>query len=294
MQTNHSDLSPVRPSDPICPDGLPRRSGSETVIYTRFLRLLLLLAITVLVCGVPVQAAAKGSWVRLSGGYAYRLKTGRYLYGRKKIGTRYYYFNSSGIQLTGWRQISGRYYYFNPANGKYGYMMRNTTVSGIPLNKNGQAIASTSRARKKLPLLVRCTSIVDQYTTPFMSKGEKRWILYKHVRDDFANYVIGNYLDGNADWDISYANQLLVNGGGDCYAHAAGFAYLMHVLGINDVAVEHNRLHSWVRQGGYYFDPHWQKSIPACNCYHRTVAASGTHGVPDWAHIRTGYIRVDN
>ena len=255
-----------------------------------FLVVLTVFALGVLT-GSGVQAASAGKWVTRDNGYSYE-KNNSYLRGKKKIGKRYYYFDGNGIQRTGWRKISGKYYYFRVKNGSSGYMVTNKNVDGIKLKKSGAA-SMTGRAKKKMKVLIRAQEIVDEYTTPLMDLATKRRILYNHCRDDFDNYVLGDYITGNSDWDVTYAWRLLSGGYGDCYAHAAGFAYLLHAIGCSNVYVEHNGVHCWVHHRDYFFDVHWEQAYPNISCYHMPASASNTGGRPDWRNIGLYGKRVD-
>ena len=65
--------------------------------------------------GMHTEAAtAKAGWVKTSGGYKYRLSSGKYVKSQwKKINGKKYRFNAKGIMQTGWKKIGGKTYYFN-------------------------------------------------------------------------------------------------------------------------------------------------------------------------------------
>lgn len=97
-------------------------------------------------------------WVNIGGKYYYYV-SGRAVTGWKTISSKRYYFDTNGVRKsglvkingstyylkngvmqTGWVRIKGSKYYFK-SNGK---MVKNTTVNGIKIDKNGVADVKTS------------------------------------------------------------------------------------------------------------------------------------------------------
>ncbi|NCC44863.1 MAG: N-acetylmuramoyl-L-alanine amidase family protein, partial [Clostridia bacterium] len=99
-------------------------------------------------------------WQKVSGSWYLLDGSGKMLTGWQQNGGSWYYMESSGRMMTGWQKLSGTWYYLKAdgkmvtgwqtiGNYKYyfkssGAMASSTTVDGIVLNAEGQAIESTS------------------------------------------------------------------------------------------------------------------------------------------------------
>ena len=254
--------------------------------------LILLIATICILFSSAVCADVKKPVVRWTkkGGYDYC-----YVDGKKKkngifeIDGKSYYFDKKGRQLTGWRKIGKKAYFFRNARGKNGYMEKGKKVDGIKLNKNGQAVPNTGRAKKKLPILIKCRKIVDKLTFPAMKEKEKLRSCFDYVNTHFnSNYVPD--LSREKNWDLVYAEKMLELGYGDCYSHAVTFAYLAHAAGSKNVQCIHNGGHSWVKIGKRYYDPHWERCV-GVSCFAVSKSGAGKYGRPYWPGESPQYIK---
>ena len=88
-------------------------------------------------------------WKKIGGIWYYLDGNGAMLTGWQKIGGIWYYLDESGKMLTGWQTINGSKYYFDES----GAMASNTTIDGIRINANGQAIETAIGTSTVLGLL---------------------------------------------------------------------------------------------------------------------------------------------
>ena len=54
-----------------------------------------------------------------------------------------------------------------------------------------------------------------------------------------------------------YANDILVNGAGDCYSYGAAYAYLAKAIGCDEVYACNSGGHGWAEVEGKVYDPEW-------------------------------------
>ena len=202
--------------------------------------------------------------------------------GLRRINGLRYYFDSNGAQKTGWRKIGGNYYFFSNRAKQLGYMRRKRVVNGIQLANSGKAILN-DRAKRKLDLYVRCTSILDQICKGTDSKGTKLQKAFAYVVNNCRATNMGGFQSWG-DWDMYYAETAIYTGRGDCYGMAAYFAYMASAVGFGQVKLESSGGHGWVELKGLFFDPNWALVIGTSMCYKVPPYLSGWSGRPDWAN----------
>ena len=247
--------------------------------------------------GNPNTPAASGKqtgkWTKKKGYYYYyrngkKLKNGIYQINQKK-----YYFDKKGKQRTGWRKIGKHTYFFKYQNGKNGYMLAGKKVDGITLKKNGRAAPKGSRARKKLPILVKVQKMTDKIVTPTMSKSKKLKICFKYVKDHFDRYDIQDLGHERQNWELEYVAFMLDHGFGDCYCEAATFAYFANAVGYSHVLSVNSGGHGWTEINGKFYDPNWANVIGTDKCYAVPASLSGVAGRPNWAAYGLYYADCD-
>ena len=163
---------------------------------------------------------------------------------------RVFYLDKTGKRKSGWQKINEKYYFFSLSSG---VMQKNKTVDGIRLQKNGKAKV-TSKNSKTLMTYVLAQQVVEQVTTPTMSKAQKlracfTWVVakpYKTIRYPFKEYQ---------GWAEDYANDIFIRGGGTCYSDGAAVAFLANALGYKDVCVSSSGGHGWAEINGMVYDP---------------------------------------
>lgn len=242
---------------------------------------------------VPVKKK-RGKWVRKKGWFYYYNEEGKMLKnGIFTIGKKKYCFDKKGRQLTGWRKIRKHTYYFRYSNGKNGYMVTNRKIDGVRLKKNGRAAPKGSRAKRKLPILVRVQKLTDKVIRPSMKQSEKLKACFEYVRDHYSMHTIPELGHSSGDWDLNYAEFMLSHGYGDCYCYAAAFAYFANAVGVKGVLTANDDGHGWTESDGKYYDAHWAKVIGTDKCYASPASLSGTGGRPNWAAYGCFYRNYD-
>lgn len=111
----------------------------------------LLLSLTgLLTFGTP--AVTKADWKTTSEGKIYTVtESPGYMTGLKKIGSKWYYFNSKGIMQTGFQTINQKVYYFNPKSGARvtGWKTIGTDGPTYYFRKKGGAMVTGFKTLKK-------------------------------------------------------------------------------------------------------------------------------------------------
>lgn len=81
------------------------------------------------------------------------------------------------------------------------------------------------------------------------------------------DYVKGAYVEKNPriphyngmDWPQLYANDMFVNGVGNCFSYGAAFAYMAKAIGYENVYCCHSGGHGWAEIDGLVYDPEWSR-----------------------------------
>ena len=192
-----------------------------------------------------------------------------------------YYYNSSGVlqkngivgtkeegfcyadkngkidySFTGIAQNSNGYWYF--IKGKLDFTYRNAvTYNSSDWNViNGKATKVTNEEQRTL---FRAFKLLSKITDSSMTKSQK-------LKKCF-DYVKGAYIEKNPriphykgmDWPVIYANDMFVNGTGNCFSYAACFAYLAKAIGYENVYCCHSGGHGWAEIDGLVYDPEWSR-----------------------------------
>lgn len=224
-------------------------------------------------------------WRTINGKKFYFSDRGRALPGIQTIDKKKYYFSYRGEMLTGWQIVDGKKYYFH---SKTGQMVTNRTISGIKINKKGEAPLTT-----KDLLDLKCKEILDKITTSSMTQQQKISACYSYMtsRANFSYTTWRNfsYYDG---WTVNYAYEMLNTHMGNCYNFACAFAYLCKAAGC-DVTIVRGRVHGsrdgaadgftrhcWTIVNGAYYDPELR--------FAGSAYVYGTGSYP-LAHQVTGY-----
>lgn len=204
------------------------------------LRLLLLSALMLLLLGMTAHAASKG-WVMKKNKCYYYVKN-KPVTGVRKIGKRTYYFDSKGVQKVSWRKIGKDYYCFHSGEGSDGYMLTNTTWSGIKIGADGKAALPTDRAVRKMKVMVRISDFMDKIILNskkrYKSKRSKLKKCYDYLRKKYPYRFVSHYRSKDKNYDLWYVEALLKRRYADCHLYAFTFAYLANALGYQDVVVQ--------------------------------------------------------
>lgn len=162
-----------------------------------------------------------------------------------------YYFDKKRVQKRGWQKINSAYYFFDM---KTGLMAKGKKVDGISLNRKTGKAQVTSGNKKYLSTYVTAQHIVEQVTTPNMSQSQKLRKCFEYVvskpyitrRFPFQNYK---------GWEVDYANDIFLLGGGTCFSDGSAFAFLAHALGYSEVYSCSSLAHGWTLINGRVYDP---------------------------------------
>lgn len=258
---------------------------------------LLIFVCTLLFVTCTVNAAPKyrNQWLKKEkyGKVLYYDENGKKATGLTKIGKKYYYFSSKGIQQTGWQRIDGNYYFFQIRSGKSGYMITSKKINGITLSKSGKAVYNSTQLRK-LNVMIEANKLMSSVTDGNMNKQQK---LYKCFERSVAFHYgrSGAFMEYLSNWDVVYAENMLCKkpDGGNCYAFAAGFAYLANAIGYTDVNVVSSGGHGWAEVNGKVFDPDWAKVTGQTNTYFAMdYSLSGISGRPRYKGNRAYVIKI--
>ena len=119
---------------------------------------------------------------------------------------------------------------------------------------NGKASKVVTDSDKTLSEAIKA---VSAYITPEMSKEEKLKACFEHIKSDYIERVPRTPADHNPGWEVKYANDILVDGAGDCYSYGAAFAYMARAIGCDECYACNSGGHGWAEVEGKVYDPEW-------------------------------------
>ena len=136
---------------------------------------------------------------------------------------------------------------------------------------------------------------VAQCTDSSMSREEKLRAAFEYIkRDDvFLEGVLHDPPYNELDWPVVCANDLFVEGMGDCFSYGAAFAFIGKAVGYENCYACNSGGHGWAEIEGKAYDPEWDMHhqeynhfgvSPEDDCdvaYFTTL----TEGV-DWMYVR--------
>ncbi len=197
---------------------------------------------------IKAQAAAskqKNGWVKKKG-KTYYYKKGKAVTGWQTIAKKKYYFTPSGKQkgqmVTGWKILKKNYYYFNEDGSL------NTKKS---INSSRKSDKTGTESQKTLR---RAQAIVEMITTPEMSKSQKLRKCFDHVMKYKGRRPRTPHSRAK-NWPVLYANDMFLEGSGNCFSYAAAFGYLAKACGYKNVYCCNSTGHGWTEIGGKVYDP---------------------------------------
>ena len=191
-------------------------------------------------------------WRTINGNKYYYSSNNQKLTGYKKVDNDYYYFASNGVMQAGWQNIQGSYYFFDRLSGK---QVKNKTVDGIVIDKNGKAINSTYNTNK-IETMMRARKIMLSVTKPTDTKEQKRLKCFNWVLSlPYHQYRLLKPIYKNQGWEMTFANDIFIYRSGDCVSEASAVAFLFKEIGYENISICHDTGHSWVMVGSRLFDP---------------------------------------
>ena len=198
----------------------------------------------------PAGQMATG-WQEISGKKYYFVKSGskkgQMVTGWKTISGKKYYFTTSGKKkgqmVTGWQKIGKTYYYFNASGAR---VNSKTTNSSRAADKTGSAKQKTYR---------RAQAIVSMITTADMTKEEKLRTCFDYVMKTYTGRRPRTPHYTGTDWPVVYANDMFLDGSGNCFSYAAAFAFMAKACGYKKVYACNSTGHGWCEIDGKVYDP---------------------------------------
>ena len=215
--------------------------------------------------GVPRQ---KG-YVTISGKMYYYNSKGvlqkNGIVGSAKEGYRYADKNGViNLKYTGVAVKGKNTWYFK--NGKIDYKLRDAvTVGGVSYNViNGRAHRVTTAEERTL---FRALKLANRVASRSLPKEKRLKILWDYIKGAYEekNPRIPDYT--GMDWPTIYADDLLVNGVGNCLSYGAEFAFLAKAIGYDNVYACHSGGHGWAEIDGLVYDPEWSMHHFTYNYY---------------------------
>jgi hypothetical protein len=132
------------------------------------------------------------------------------------------------------------------------------------LGKDGKAILSSDRAKKKADLMARVSVYLDKIIAKqkavLADKRIKLRVCYDYLRKNYPYRYVSHFMKKDRDFDLKSVEVILDCGYADCHPYAFTFAYLSNALGFSDITVyswfskKWQTGHSWVRIGNRVYD----------------------------------------
>lgn len=179
--------------------------------------------------------------------------------GMQTINGNKYYYNTSGvIQKNGIVGSDKDGWYYADKNGKIDFSYSNgITQNGKDWNvMSGKATKVKTKSDKTL---FRALKVVAKVTNKSMSKSQKLKACFNYTKNAYKelNPRIPHY--HGSDWPIIYANDMFVDGAGNCFSYGAAFAYMAKAIGYKNVYCCNSGGHGWAEVDGLVYDPEWSR-----------------------------------
>ena len=98
---------------------------------------------------------------------------------------------------------------------------------------------------------------IAKCTTSTMTKDEKLKAAFDYIRENYLEGVPHDPPYRESDWPVVCANDIFVNGKGDCFSYGAAFAYMCRAIGCSEVYACNSGGHGWAQAEGKVYDPEW-------------------------------------
>ncbi len=213
--------------------------------------------------------------------------------GWTKIGSDWVWFDETGVPPAGVRLIAG-------SDGTLWYCVNGVCDESArtALMYNGQrylvleGFASPAVSASDVTLY-RAFLEVEKATTPDMTKEQKLRACFLYAMTAYRECSPRSPHYQGMDWPIVYANDMFVNGGGNCFSYAAAFAFMAKAIGYENVYGCHSGGHGWAEIDGLVYDPEWSRvstkySYYGLSYYDKTdvnYRGAIAAGLP-WMHVK--------
>ena len=108
-------------------------------------------------------------------------------------------------------------------------------------------------------VLFRAAKEVAKATDTTMTKEEKLKACFDYSKKAYDECRPRTPHYKGKDWPILYANDMFVDGAGNCFSYAAAFAYMAKAIGYERVYCCNSGGHGWAEVDGLIYDPEWSK-----------------------------------
>ena len=188
------------------------------------------------------------------------------LVGTKAEGFRYA--DKNGVintKFTGVVKNSKGYWYLK--KGVLDFTLRDgVTYNGSKWNViDGKAHKVTSEEDKTLYRAFQLLNkVVKDRTQP---KVKQLKIMWDYIKNAYVekNPRIPHY--HGMDWPIIYANDMLINGVGNCMSYGAELCYLAKCIGYDNIYACNSGGHGWAEIDGLVYDPEWSRHFHVYNYF---------------------------
>lgn len=242
------------------------------------------------------KAKKKTGWV-VKNGKKYYYKNGKAVTGLQTISKKTYYFypsgKSKGQMAMGFTTIKKKVYYFMPSGTAKGQMVTGWKIMNKNyyfFNKDGSlntkksvnsSRASDKTGTEKQKTYRRAQAIVEMITTPEMSRSKKLRVCFDYVMK-YQGRRPRTPHSRAMNWPELYANDMFLDGSGNCFSYAAAYAYLAKACGCKKVYCCNSTGHGWTEINGKIYDPeeyrntvykYYGKSYSSVPGYKRAISA---------------------
>ena len=171
-------------------------------------------------------------------------------------GKTYYYDNSGNLVKNGIAGTAADGYRYADANGVISTTARLAlTYGGYDWNVlDGKAYKVTT---EKARTLHRALKITAKVTNASMTKAQRLRAVWNHLTTAYGECSPRSFGSFSMSWVETYANDIFVNGKGDCFSYAAAFAYLAKAAGYDNSYACNSGGHGWTEIDGLVYDPEW-------------------------------------
>ncbi len=173
----------------------------------------------------------------------------------KTIGNATYYFGNDTVGISeGLVKEDGKYIYITGGKKDFGVCKAYTWNKSKWNIINGIATKVSSEKDKTLN---RALAVVAKITNSSMTMEQKLKKCWDHLTTSYKEYNprIPHYR--GTDWVITYANDIFVDGGGNCFSYGAAFAFMAKAIGYTEVYGCNSGGHGWAEVNGLVYDPEW-------------------------------------
>ena len=169
-------------------------------------------------------------------------------------GTYYYLNGEMQYDCIVGSEEEGFYYADDYGVIDYGYC-DGITIDGedwIIINGKAQKVET-----EKDKTLYRAAEDIGRCTYSYMSKEEKMEAAFRYLQNNYLEGVPHDPPYTEDDWEIVCANDIFVNGKGDCYSYGAAYAFMCKAVGCSEVYACNSGGHGWTEAEGLVYDPEW-------------------------------------